>query len=71
MDRLTPPKPLIVEGNLVKNWKRWKQDFTLYLTATEFTKKSNQVKSSLLLHCIGEKSREIYNNFTFDNEEGS
>ena len=55
MDRLTPPKSLIVEGNLVEKWKRWKQDFTLYLTATEYTKKPNQVKFSLLLHCIGEK----------------
>ena len=69
MDRLTPPKPLIVEGNLVENWKLWKQDFTLYLATTEYTGKSNQVKSSLLLHYIGEKGREIYNNFTFDNEE--
>ena len=55
MDGLTPPKPLIVEGNLVENWKRWKQDFTFYLRATEYTKK--QVKSSLLLHCIGVKGR--------------
>ena len=71
MDRLTPPKSLIVEGNLVEKWKRWKQDFTLYLTATEDTKKPNQVKSSLLLHCIEEKDREICNNFTFDYEEDS
>ena len=71
MARLTPPKPLIVEGNQVKNWKLWKQDFTLYLTATEYTKKPNQVKSSLPLHCIEEKGQEIYNNFTFDNEEST
>ena len=71
MDRLTPTKSLIVEGNLVEKWKRWKQDFTLYLTATEYTKKPNQVKSSLLLHCIEEKDREICNNFKFDYEEDS
>ena len=52
IDRLTPPKPLIVEGNLVGIWERSKQDFTLYLTITEYTKKQNQVKSSLLLHYI-------------------
>ena len=56
MDRLTPPKLLTVGGNLVENWKRWKEDFTLYLTATEYTQKPNQVKSSLLLCCIGKKS---------------
>ena len=44
MDRLTPPKPLTVEGNLVENWKRWKQDFTLYLTTTEYTKKNKSSK---------------------------
>ena len=69
MDGLTPPKPLIVKGNLVENWKRWIQDFTFYLTGTEYTKNPNQVKSSLLLHCIGEKGQEIYNDFPFDNEE--
>ena len=71
MARLTPPKPLIAEGNQVENWKLWKQDFTLFLTATEYTKKPNQVKSSLPLHCIEEKGWEIYNNFTFDNEEST
>ena len=60
---------MIVARNLVKNWKRWKQDFTLFLTANEYAKKPNEVKSSLLLHCIGEKDWEIYNNFTFNNEE--
>ena len=69
MDRLTPPKPLIVEENLVENWKRQKQDYTLYLTVTEYTRKPNQVKSSLLLRCVVEKGRKIYSNFTFDNEE--
>lgn len=36
---------------------------------TKYTKKTSQVKFSLLLHCIGEKGQEIYNNFMFDNEE--
>ena len=69
IDRFTLPKPLIVEGNLVENWKRWKQDFALYLTATKYSRKPIHVKSSLLLHSIGEKGQEIYNNFMFDNEE--
>ena len=46
---------MIVEENLVGIWERCKQDFTLYLTITEYTKKQNQVKSSLLLHYIREK----------------
>ena len=46
-----------------------KQDFTLYLTPTEYTNKPNQVKSSLILRCTGEKGQEICNNFKFYNEE--
>ena len=58
-----------MEGNVVENWKRWKQDFNFYLVATESDTKSDKIKSSLLLHCIGEKCREIYNTLAFDNEE--
>ena len=35
------------------------------MQATESSGKSDTVKSSILLHCTGSKSREIYNAFTF------
>ena len=38
---------------ILKNWKLWKQDFILFMTAAEYDKKPGDVKSSLLLHCIG------------------
>ena len=66
MDRLLPPKPLLLEGNLVENWKRWKKDFSFYMTATEHDDKADNVKASLLIHCIGDKAREIYDTLTFD-----
>ena len=69
IDKLNPPKSLVIDGNLVENWKCWKQDFTLYIAATEYTKKPNPAKSSLLIHCIGQKGSETYNNFTFENQE--
>ena len=68
MDRLLPPKQLLLEGNLVENWKRWKKDFNFYLAATEYDSKADKVKSSLLLHCIGDTAREIYDTLTFDDE---
>ena len=68
MERLTPPKPLLLEGNLSENWKKWKQNFTLYMDAIEYEGKSDKVKSSLLLHCIGDKAKEIYNTLTFDED---
>lgn len=69
MDRFTPPEPLRFEGNISEEWRKWKQELTLYLTATEKDKKSDQVKSSILLTCIGKKGREIYNTFIFDSDE--
>ena len=53
MDRLKPPKPLNLDGNLLQNWKSWK-DFNLFMTAAEYDEKPDNVKNSLLLHCIGE-----------------
>ena len=36
-----------------------KQDFILFTTAREYDEKPDNVKSSLLLHCIGERAREV------------
>lgn len=65
---LKAPKELCFDGNLNENWKVWKQELTLYITATEKTKKSDEIKSSILLSCIGKKGREVYNTFTIDDE---
>ena len=65
MDRSKPPKPLNLDGNLLQNLKSWKQDFVLFMTATEYDEKLDNVKSSLLLHCISERARELYNTFNF------
>ena len=57
--------------NLSANWKRWKKDLNFYLAATEKDLKGDKVKSSILLHCIGQKGREIYNTFIFEPKEHS
>ena len=69
MDKLDPPEPLSFEGNVRENWRRWKQQFELYLVATESDGKSEKVKSSSLLTCIGKRASEIYNTLTFQIEE--
>ena len=62
MDKLNPPQ------ELSEHWKLWKQELMLYITATEKTKKSDEVKSSILLTCIGPRGREVYNTFGFDDD---
>ena len=38
----------------------------LYIIATEKTRKSDEVKSTILLTCIGPKEREVYNTIVFE-----
>ena len=72
MEGFNPPDTLsFVSDNLSANWTRWKQDLNFYLAATEKDSKGDKVKSSILLHCIGHKGREIYNTFIFEPKEHS
>ena len=68
MDNLRPPPPFSFEGNLSHAWKVWEKHFNFFLTATESDSKSDKVKTSILLTCIGSKGREIYETFAFAEE---
>ena len=66
MDKLDHPGPLSLQGNLSENWRRWKQRFELYLTASGTSEKDASVQSATLLHIAGEDALEVYNTFTWD-----
>ena len=67
MDRLAAPSPFTSEGSLSEKWKTWKSGFDFYMCATESDQKSDKIKPSILLTCIGERGREIYETFDFAN----
>ena len=46
-------------------WKTWKQQFEIFLTASD-NDNASQKKVSLLLHSIGTEGIEIYNTFVFE-----
>ena len=50
MDKLDPPKSLILTGNLTENWRRYKQQFEIYLIASGLDKKDGKVQAMALLH---------------------
>jgi hypothetical protein len=50
MDRLPALKPLRLDGNLAENWRRWKQRFELFMTATEASKKSGKIRTGSVQH---------------------
>lgn len=71
---LQPPPPFIFEnnlsnvtsGNLSAEWQKWKKSCNIYFEACEIAKKDKKVQVNILLHIIGEKCREVYEQF---NEE--
>lgn len=60
MDNLKPPRPLCLEGDLAGNWKRWKQQFNIYLIASGGTEKDDAIKIATLLHVLGEEVQDLY-----------
>ena len=68
MDKLQPPGPLNLQGNLAENWRKWKQRFQLFSSASGLSEKDEKVKSATLLHVAGEEALEVYNTFTWDSD---
>ncbi|XP_059056190.1 uncharacterized protein LOC131850050 [Achroia grisella] len=69
---LQPPQPFrfennllnVTSGNVSKEWEKWKKAFLVYFEACELNKKEKRVQINILLHIIGEKCREIYEQFS-------
>ena len=59
----------LTSENLVQTWVKWREQFALFLIVTPAAEKAEKVKTSILLACIGEKRREIYSTFEFENEQ--
>ena len=51
--QLTQPGPLSKSGNLSKNWKSFKTALHHFMVATEYGGKSDEVKISLFMSCVG------------------
>ncbi|XP_061725642.1 uncharacterized protein LOC133531440 [Cydia pomonella] len=69
---LHPPLPFkfennlvnVTSGNLCKEWDKWKKAFLIYYEACEIAKKPQKVQINILLHIIGDKCREVYDQFS-------
>ena len=68
MDKINNPEPLYFEGNVAENWRRWKQRFLIFMTATGTDTKEAEVKSATLLHFAGTEAIEIYNTLSWETE---
>ncbi|KAK3741617.1 hypothetical protein QZH41_019256 [Actinostola sp. cb2023] len=53
------------------NWRRWLQQFNLYMNATGRDGKHEKIQYSTFLTIAGEDALEIYNTFTFEEAEAN
>lgn len=65
MEYFKPPGALLLKGNLSENWRRFEQNFEIYLKASAFDTEDDARKIAILLNTAGEEAIEIYNNFVW------
>lgn len=58
-----------LKGNLSENWRKLRQQFEIYSIATELNKKNENVQCAQLLHLMEEDAINVFNTFTFLDEE--
>uniref|UniRef100_A0A1Y1KVT8 RNA-directed DNA polymerase n=1 Tax=Photinus pyralis TaxID=7054 RepID=A0A1Y1KVT8_PHOPY len=61
-----PPDPLVLDGNISENWKRFSQKFTLFSKATNLDSKDEDVQIACFLSLIGDDGLDLFNSFTFE-----
>lgn len=66
---IRPPKPLVINSDVATNWKRWKQQWKFYVTATMLDKKSPEVQAATLMATIGEDAFTVFESFAFADDE--
>ena len=70
MDKiLPPPPPLDLTGDVAGNWKKFDQKLELYLQATGKDAANNKTKTAILLTVGGTEAIELYNTFTFTEDD--
>ena len=67
-ERLAPPGKIKFNSkNIAEDWRKWKEEFSLYVSLT--VKEDEHSKLQLFKYLIGNDGREIYNTLRFEKEE--
>lgn len=71
MEHARPPAELNMDGGPISRaeaWRRWRQQFTLFIKASGVHSESSAVQASLLVNLIGVDGFDIYQTFIFEKE---
>lgn len=63
MEGLRQPDKLLLSENAEANWRRFKQNFEIYLEASDLKTASDSRKIALLLNIAGSEALEVFNTF--------
>ena len=63
------PTQLSFKGNVAENWRRFKQNYEIYIVAAGHGRKSKKERACILLNLAGEEAVERYNSFTYNEDE--
>ena len=66
---MSAPCSLDLNGNVSDNWRKFLQRFKIYILATEKDQKPVAQQTAIFLHVAGEEAMEVYNTFTFGENE--
>ena len=69
MEHVKSIGPLRLDGNIAKNWPKWKQRWVLYAKASGVDSKDEETQCPVFLHKIGKEALEVYDTFTFTDAE--
>lgn len=64
MDIFKAPAELSMTGNLKENWRKYKQNFDIFMTATKRNKEPQETQVAVFLSLVGEAALDTYNTFT-------
>lgn len=60
-----PPDPLVLDGNISENWKRFSQKFKLFTKATGLDEKDEEKQVACFSSLVGDDGLNLFNSFTF------
>ena len=66
---LKPPGPLVLDSNIMANWKIWHRAYSIYATVVGNETRAERVQCSVFLHMAGEQTQKIFSTMTFAKDE--
>lgn len=63
MGSVKTPKTLSLNGNISENWRKFRQNFEIFMVASGKNKESEDIQVAVLLNIVGEEAVELFNTF--------